>query len=679
MSRYIYLDFEYCKSQEMHPDLVCVSWIRACGLSLARKRYWLYKDDVDRKGGLRHIFLTYREQGYIFVSFAVTAEARCFEALGLNPTLYPWIDLYAEWRMLKNCNDEYNYGTYFVRHMKLTSVPPFMRKEKNKGKNNAPVPYSLAGCIGRLFEKDIDKSHKDKMRDLIISAPEKFTDEEKEQILVYCDSDVEWLEQIRQVVTKEQVRLLKSTPEQVEKWQLKRGAFAAVTARMETRGIPLHMPSIKNLRRNVELAKNTLITDLVENFYPFFQRVRKNKKQLLGEWVDKYDKFAEFIETKLPKNVANAWRKTETGLYKQDDEYLKGFEGIDEIEAYRQVRKQLNQLKWLREPGEGEEDLFDAIGSDGRMRSFFGIYGTQTARNAPKAKRFIFAMSAWLRCLIRPPKDYVIVELDYANQEFAIAAILSNDPVMIDAYNSGDPYLYFAKKAGAVPAEGVRKDYEEIRNLFKALILGLQYGMGIKTLSVHLTSVMGRIVTEREAEKLLNLHKKLFRVYWKWLTKIERRYRLEGFLQLPCGWAILKDNPSSLSIRNFPPQGGGSSVMRESAIKMEKNGIPLISLLHDADYIMVRRDADGLKQTTKAKRLMVEAFNEVFNQTVIEIRVDVNLHPDNEPWISGKGEKYYHLLKTYLGPHETKKEKEAKRLGQLKNTVFKPINQLTKG
>lgn len=39
---------------------------------------------------------------------------------------------------------------------------------------------------------------------------------------------------------------------------------------------------------------------------------------------------------------------------------------------------------------------------------------------------------------------------------------------MLKAYHSGDPYLYFAKLAGAVPKDGTKEEYSRERNLFKS-------------------------------------------------------------------------------------------------------------------------------------------------------------------------------------------------------------------
>ena len=48
--------------------------------------------------------------------------------------------------------------------------------------------------------------------------------------------------------------------------------------------------------------------------------------------------------------------------------------------------------------------------------------------------------------------------VDWSQQEFGIAAALSGDAAMMDAYRSGDPYLAFGKQAGQIPADGTKAD-----------------------------------------------------------------------------------------------------------------------------------------------------------------------------------------------------------------------------
>jgi hypothetical protein len=67
-------------------------------------------------------------------------------------------------------------------------------------------------------------------------------------------------------------------------------------------------------------------------------------------------------------------------------------------------------------------------------------------------------------------------------KEFGIAAALSDDPLMKDAYWSGDPYLAFAKQAGAAPLDATKATHKAVRDQFKACVLAVQYGMGAEAL-----------------------------------------------------------------------------------------------------------------------------------------------------------------------------------------------------
>ena len=84
----------------------------------------------------------------------------------------------------------------------------------------------------------------------------------------------------------------------------------------------------------------------------------------------------------------------------------------------------------------------------------------------------------WLRGLIRPKPGWGLAYVDWSQQEFGIAAALSGDTAMLEAYQSGDPYMAFAIQAGAVPPGATRVLYDQERNLFKECALGVQYGMG---------------------------------------------------------------------------------------------------------------------------------------------------------------------------------------------------------
>ena len=122
--------------------------------------------------------------------------------------------------------------------------------------------------------------------------------------------------------------------------------------------------------------------------------------------------------------------------------------------------------------------------------------------------------------------------IDWAQQEFGIAAALSGDAAMMDAYRSGDPYLAFAKQAGHVPHHATKGTYRDKRELFKACVLAVQYGMGAEALASRIghPTIMGR--------ELIRLHQETYRVFWRWSDAALDHATLSGSLSTVFGWRV---------------------------------------------------------------------------------------------------------------------------------------------
>src|SRR5215813_77961 len=146
-----------------------------------------------------------------------------------------------------------------------------------------------------------------------------------------------------------------------------------------------------------------------------------------------------------------------------------------------------------------------AVGDDGRNRTLLSPFRARTVRNQPSNSRFIFGPAVWLRSLIKPPPSYAVAYVDWSQQEFGIAAALSGDPAMQAAYNSGDPYLAFAKQVGAVPEDATKASHGTTRELFKQCVLAVQYGMEAQSLALRIAQP--QIV----ARDLLRAHHETYR------------------------------------------------------------------------------------------------------------------------------------------------------------------------
>ena len=170
--KYLFLDFEYNQSIEENVNLVCCVTQAGEG---EPETWWLHNNKLSQQN-LANYLAVLNEEGYIFVSYAVMAEARSFLSLGLDPSKFKWIDLYLEWRNTINHNHLFAYGDQYIDGKVITTKPPkdkwFTGEDKD---NHSKTPTGLSGAVYKLLGTKIDTDHKTAMRDLIISNPKEFT------------------------------------------------------------------------------------------------------------------------------------------------------------------------------------------------------------------------------------------------------------------------------------------------------------------------------------------------------------------------------------------------------------------------------------------------------------------------------------------------------------------------
>src|SRR5262249_45247249 len=149
------------------------------------------------------------------------------------------------------------------------------------------------------------------------------------------------------------------------------------------------------------------------------------------------------------------------------------------------------------------------------------------------------------------------VYIDWEQQEFGIAAALSGDPLMMDAYCSGDPYLTFAKQAGADPPDATKQSHASTRELFKACVLATQYGMGAEALALRLGK------PPVAARDLLRAHRQTYSTFWRWSDAAVDCAILTGALATVFGWRVhVSGETNPRALRNFPMQANGAEMLR---------------------------------------------------------------------------------------------------------------------
>ena len=360
-------DFEFVPQPGEHPDVVClVAHELRSGQTLR-----LWRDELGEQPPYR------TDRNVLFVSFSAQAECACHLALGW-PLPARVLDLSPAFRNLINGR-------------------------------STPEGKGLLGAL-RYFHLDaIGTKQKDGMRERIMQGGP-FTPEERRQILLYCESDVDALRRLLpHILPKINLGVA-----------LYHGEFAAVSALMEHHGVPIDMEVF------APLADNKTWQAVRDDMVPTIDaRYGVYARNAAGEWSFNMELFTAYL-----KREGIAWPLLESGklnMRRQTFEDIsKGFPQLEDLRQLRYVRDKMRKVKL-------------AVGRDGRNRTVLWPFKSKTSRTQPKASQWIFSPAVWLRSLIKPEPGMAVAYIDYSSMEFLIAASLSDrhcGPVntMLDIY-----------------------------------------------------------------------------------------------------------------------------------------------------------------------------------------------------------------------------------------------------
>jgi hypothetical protein len=468
-----------------------------------------------------------------FVAYVAAAELTCFLALGWALPAHV-LDLAQEHKLAINSG------------------------KQGKSKIGWGLVDALR-CRGLLH---LMADEKPEMIDLILSRAD-YAGDERSAILNYCASDVYGL-----------IGLL---PKMLPNIDLKRaihwrGRYMRAVARMEFNGIPFDMDTFARIVATLPHIKQELIIDGDQ----YTQCYRDGKF--------KHDLFDAFLARE-----GLTWERTDCGRARLDSKYLKRrVNSNPKLNDFYEMRQTLDMLKTFTRSAKRVPHL--APSSDGFIRCPLWAFGSATGRNQPKASQFIFGPARWLRGLIKPPEGYAIAYVDWSQQEFALAGGLSSDTNMIADYAAGDTYWQFAQRAGRIPADAVRPKTaqtadelanEVARDACKAIVLGINYGKGVRAIATdaHLCPWL--------AETLHHAHKRTYAIFWKWIADVITTARARGVIDTRFGWSmIVTDDTTDRTLMNFPMQAGGAEMMQMAAIAATEQGLHVCCPVHDAFLIM---------------------------------------------------------------------------------------------
>ena len=476
---------------------------------------------------------------------------------------------------------------------KVLDLSPVFRCVVNG--RSAPEGKGLLGALAYYGIGSIGAKRKDDMRKRIIQGWP-FTAEESAQILSYCEHDVDALALLL-------LKLL-ADPDFELDLTLHWGEFVSVSASTEYRGVPVDMEIFPSLQDKKAWAYvRDALVPTIDARYGIYVKGKD------GEWHFSIELFEAWC---IRRGID--WPRLETGKLnlrrKTFESMAKAWPELEDLRQLRYARDKMRRIKL-------------AVGADGRNRTVLWPFQAKTSRTQPKASQWIFSPAVWLRSLIKPGPGHAVAYIDYSAMEFQLAAVLSQSKPMLELYASGDPYLGFAKRVGALPNWATKQTHEKERELYKVMLLATQYGMSAETLAQRLG------VSTFVAHEMLNQHRGLCSQYWAWSEDWVARALDTGIMRTCFGW-MCRTGITELnerSIRNFPIQVTGADILRIACILAARHGIELLAPVHDA--ILIEAPIERIEvDVALTRELMRRASRIVLNVDAngpYELRTDATI------------------------------------------------------
>jgi DNA polymerase I len=446
------------------------------------------------------------------------------------------------------------------------------------------------------------------MRDRILQGPP-FTTEEREAILTYCENDVRALA----LLVKHIVPTIRSLPH-----AMMRAKFMWAVAQQERRGIPVDLPLLTRLREQWDGMQGELVREMDAPFrvYEFDEDGKPHWRRHL---------FVDYV-----KRNRMSWPSYPDGTLDERDKTFREMEGrYPQISSLRELRYSISKLRL--------NDL--SVGSDSRNRTLLGPYGSKTGRNQPSNSRYIFGPAKWIRFLITPSPGRALIHRDYKQQEVRIAAVVSGDVALLEACESGDVYLGIAEQLGFAPSEAVR-------DMFKTVVLGIQYGLGARTLASRIG------ISVFEATEILARLRARFRTFEAYAQSIADRAGLRLEVRTPFDWTMqCPPGINPRTVRNFPIQSAGAEILHIACILAERRNVRIIAPVHDA--MMAEADLDRVEEVSTAlDRVMRDAASVVLRG--YELPTDQQIIRPGERYYDKRGAEMWGTVERLLAKLEVR-------------------------
>lgn len=330
------------------------------------------------------------------------------------------------------------------------------------------------------------------------------------------------------------------------------------------------------------------------------------------------DLLASWLSKNLPKDVLKMWPLTDTGKLSTNADTLSDFSNLDIVAPFSEYQEKKKLTSTY-----GNMLIHQVNPKTGRIHAGYKICGARTGRlSSAHPNLQNLPRNADIRKNFRAPGQNIFLCADYSQIELRVAAELSQDKTMLDAYRNGiDLHALTASKVSGKRVEDVT---DSERFAAKAFNFGLLFGLGKQKFSHYARKSYKVEVTQDEASDAIDTFRETYSGYREWQLNQVDKCAMTHSVRTPLGKLrkLNKDNCFGSGI-NSPVQGGAAEVMLRALVRLKDTKV--VNCVHDEILVEAKDDSEEELEYIEDKMsdAMTKAYLDIFPNGITKDLIEV--------------------------------------------------------
>jgi DNA polymerase-1 len=320
-----------------------------------------------------------------------------------------------------------------------------------------------------------------------------------------------------------------------------------------------------------------------------------------------------------------------TGIKKGKTGYSTGIKELDKLRGKHPIIEIIEKVRELSKLKNTYVDTLPKLADkDNRIHTTFNQDGSATGRlsstdpnlqNIPIRTK----LGRKIRQGFVSSKGKVFISADYSQFELRLAAVMSDDKAMIEAFNNDeDIHTLTASQVAGIAPEDVSKD---MRYKAKAVNFGILYGQGSHGLAI------GTGMSFAEAKSFIDRYYEVRPKLKSFMDSLREKAHQDGYVETLFGRRrptpdvkssnFMVRSAAERAAINMPIQGTAADLAKMAMIKVdEKLGKKVTQLLQIHDSILLECSKETAEENAKQIKDIME---NIYPDLGVKLKVDVSI------------------------------------------------------